>query len=116
MGRCYDDFQIFLSDVIKDDIFIYLDPPYYDKGGELYQFSFTEEDHNRMSKFLRDLDKPWLLSYDFCDAIKELYSWAFISKINVKCTINTKTGSRNKPECLIMNKKYKKLIENIDLY
>ena len=74
---CYDDFYVFLKKVIdKGDSFIYLDPPYYDKGPELYQFHFEEKKHKKLANFLEEIDVPWLLSYDCVEEIRELYSWA----------------------------------------
>lgn len=81
--------------------FIYLDPPYYVKGNELYQCGFDEEDHIRLAHHLRETQHKWLLSYDHCEEIEKLYSWAnveYVSKVNY--SINT---SRNKQELLISN-------------
>ncbi len=107
----HDDFESFINRVLlqSDENFIYLDPPYYEKGPELYQFSFNEKDHCRLSNMLKNIQCPWLLSYDACEEIKDLYGWAKIIKIDINCTINTKNGARNKKEFLIMSKK------NVDL-
>lgn len=58
---------------ISDNVFFYLDPPYYDKGKSLYRKYFTQEDHIELSKKLNALTKPWLLSYDKCPFISYLY-------------------------------------------
>lgn len=52
----------------------YLDPPYYDEGPKLYRDSFGESDHRRLAEMLLAEDRPWLLSYDNQDAIRDLYS------------------------------------------
>jgi len=77
---------------------IYADPPYYIKGDMLYQFSFTTEDHERLSQLLRNTKHRWVLSYDDCDAVKRLYSWATIEVLDANYTI---AGSRDKTELLI---------------
>lgn len=58
------------SDIIKvsgSGVLIYIDPPYYKKGGELYQYSFSEYDHIRLVRCLRDTEHRWYLSYDDCE-------------------------------------------------
>lgn len=66
----------------------YIDPPYYHKGNELYQFGFTNYDHLRLSRLLRSSNNPWLVSYDDCQEIRDLYSWACIKTLDVPYTIN----------------------------
>jgi len=80
---------------------IYLDPPYYDKGNELYQFSFNEHDHIRLCEGLKKTKHSWVLSYDDCKEIRELYQWATIEEISANYTIK---GSRTKTELLIYPK------------
>lgn len=93
------------NDIIADDndkSFIYLDPPYYDKGGDLYHHSFTVSDHERMSKLLRETSHSWLLSYDDCEEIRELYSWAKIETIDAVYTIQQSAGKSNKKSELLI--------------
>ena len=60
-----------------DDVFIFLDPPYYTatksalygKNGELHK-GF---DHERLAAELKDCPHKWMMTYDNCDYIKELY-------------------------------------------
>ena len=53
--------------------FIYIDPPYYEKGKSLYRHYFTNEQHIELSNYLMAARYPWLLSYDNCVFINELY-------------------------------------------
>lgn len=53
--------------------FIYLDPPYYEKGSNLYLNAYNDEDHKRLSKYVKQLSTPWLLSYDNNSFITNLY-------------------------------------------
>lgn len=57
----------------KEDIFIYLDPPYFLKGAELYMNYFAKNDHIRLSQYVKKLNKPWMVSYDNQDFIIQLY-------------------------------------------
>jgi DNA adenine methylase len=101
------------------DALIYLDPPYFDKGNDLYQHGFAEADHRRLADALKISNHRWILSYDDCPQIRKMYEWADFHSINVKYSITaTKdddTGerlSRTKPELLIYpNKKELKDVE-----
>lgn len=55
----------------------YLDPPYFLADQKrAYTQSFVLEDHLRLEKVLKDLDYGFVLSYDDCEEIRDLYSWA----------------------------------------
>jgi DNA adenine methylase len=89
------DFAAMITDTSRP-AFIYLDPPYYMKGGDLYQHAFTEDDHRRMADLLRVCPHPWVLSYDDCPEIRDLYSWARIEAFDAKYTIQqTKVETDN---------------------
>ena len=72
------DFQ----DVIQqegDDVFLFLDPPYYSameksalygKNGSMHK-GF---DHERLATVLKDCKHKWLMTYDDCQYIRDLYS------------------------------------------
>jgi DNA adenine methylase len=90
---------------------LYLDPPYFVKGNELYQEAFTVADHERLARALRMTEHAWVLSYDDCPEIRELYDWACVESLDVNYSITaTKdkaTGaclSRTKAELLISPK------------
>jgi DNA adenine methylase len=95
------DFQTVIQDLMRSAV-LYLDPPYYQKGNELYQHSFTEDDHERLAFLLVSTRHHWLLSYDDCPQVRELYSWAHIEELgDVNYSI---TNARKKTELLIMPK------------
>lgn len=99
-GICHcKDFSDILANNKKNYI-CYLDPPYYVKGNDLYQCSFTESDHKRLATAIKDVKGAWLLSYDDCKEIRKLYDWAGIEKIDVNYSIG---GSTKKSELLIYN-------------
>lgn len=92
------DFSSLIEDVSKKSL-IYLDPPYYIKGNDLYQYKFSLEDHQRLANLLKTTPHKWLLSYDDCPDVRALYDWANIIELGgIKYTIKT---SRIKPEILI---------------
>ena len=104
------DFQK-LTDTInlgeQPKIFLYLDPPYYEKGQELYQHGFTHDDHVRLAKSLKNTSQPWLLSYDDHPAIRELYDFAEMVKVPITYTINS---ARERHELLLAPKQYNWLV------
>jgi DNA adenine methylase len=57
---------------------VYLDPPYYVKGAGLYRNFYKHEDHVRIAKLLGSnrFRRPWVVSYDNAEEIKEMYSYA----------------------------------------
>lgn len=57
----------------QNDIFIYLDPPYYKKGAALYMNAFHDENHHNLSKRVAQLKNHWMVSYDNQDFILRLY-------------------------------------------
>lgn len=53
----------------------YLDPPYYNKGKDLYINFYQYDDHKNISLLLSTLKKRyWIISYDNVIPIKKLYS------------------------------------------
>lgn len=63
------------SQYLRDDnAFIYLDPPYYEKGAALYLNHYKQLDHERLAKRLnRNPSANWVLTYDNRREIKALY-------------------------------------------
>ena len=58
----------------KENTFIYLDPPYYEKGAALYLNHYKKADHEMLAKQLnKNANAFWLLTYDNKKEIKSLY-------------------------------------------
>lgn len=73
------------------DVFIYLDPPYVEKGHFLYMNCFKKEDHIQLSRFVSKIHKKWMVSYDLNDLILQNYSmWNMIQYQLLQCTSNCK--------------------------
>lgn len=53
--------------------FINFDPPYVVKGSQLYQNSFTKEDHKALSELIVKCRRKWIVTYDICPLVTELY-------------------------------------------
>lgn len=56
-----------------DDFFLNIDPPYVNKGPMLYENSFDNQAHERLSQLITDLPFKWIVTYDKCDLIYFLY-------------------------------------------
>jgi DNA adenine methylase len=52
---------------------VYLDPPYYAKGPDLYPNFYSHRDHRGIAKYLKRFSVPWLLTYDDCAEIRQMY-------------------------------------------
>jgi DNA adenine methylase len=61
----------------------YADPPYVEKGDELYRERFSPADHAALAHRLRGLSR-WVLSYDDCPTVRELYGWANVEQVQVR--------------------------------
>lgn len=64
-----------ISDYLnKKNVFIYIDPPYYEKGATLYLNHYKKKEHEGLAKLLNhNTDSFWLLTYDNKKEIKSLY-------------------------------------------
>lgn len=63
-----------ISPQLPDRSLIYFDPPYFEKGSQLYRNYYRPEDHKYISEVVCQLQQPWVVTYDNCTQIKELYS------------------------------------------
>ncbi len=59
----------------RKNLFIFIDPPYYNKGAQLYYNSFVHEDHLNLSKVIKKQlsNQKWILTYDICSEILDMY-------------------------------------------
>ncbi len=58
-----------------DKTLIYLDPPYYKKGRDLYYDFYVHEDHEQVARFVKEKlgNLRWIVSYDNVPEIRALY-------------------------------------------
>lgn len=52
---------------------IYLDPPYYVKGRDLYDDHYQPADHEKIARLTDHLKHPWIVSYDDVEPIRKIY-------------------------------------------
>lgn len=71
------DIRKFIENIIpkyNDNTFVYFDPPYYNKGQQLYKNFLDPVDHEEIAKYIKTyIACPWVVSYDNVDDIKVMY-------------------------------------------
>lgn len=89
----------FIDNIIiprNNDLFINFDPPYVRKGAELYTNYYTTENHVLLQAKILQLptDTQWIMTYDDCDLIRNLYCTFNLEKIKLMYTAGkTKEGN-----------------------
>ena len=86
----------------REHTLFYLDPPYY--GAEKhYQENFAEEDHLLLANLLGKLKGRFILSYNDCPEIRELYKGYKIIPVERNSNLTTKTTRDRYKELIIKN-------------
>ena len=67
------DFETLIKHYDRPDAFFYLDPPYFSTE-DMYEVGFGWDDHVRLRDMLKNIKGKFLLSYNDCDEIRELYN------------------------------------------
>lgn len=67
------DFIDYVAEELPTKTFLCIDPPYFNKGASLYTSFYLPEDHEMVSKRVLKLKNPWVLTYDHCEEIQDLY-------------------------------------------
>ena len=72
------DFEDLIKEVKKkSSVFMYLDPPYSESRQIVaYNKTFSEKDHIRLAKALKNCKAKFLLTYDDTEFVRDLYDWA----------------------------------------
>lgn len=73
---------------------VYLDPPYFNAGRDLYMNAYRPEDHSRVHQAVVSLQTPWVVSYDDVLAIRALYRQVRCQHLNLVHTArDTRVGN-----------------------
>lgn len=72
--------------------FIFFDPPYYKKGKELYTNFYNHNDHLQLLSIIKIMLKSfaWIVTYDECNEILNLYKNINFIKISLNYSIEKK--------------------------
>lgn len=75
--------------------FLYLDPPYYQKGKSLYLNAYEHDDHVALRDLLSNhQDLKWIISYDNVDPITELYAEFKTSRHQLSYSLQNKRKTK----------------------
>ena len=75
----------------NDNIFLYFDPPYYNKGQKLYKNFLTPADHEKIRDvIIQEIDAPWIMTYDDVNEIHELYHTYVIKTFDLTYSVANK--------------------------
>lgn len=97
------DFEVLIKHYDRENAFFYCDPPYY-SSEYVYQCGFTWEDHLRLRNLLKKTQGKWLVSYNDCKEIREIYDGcSFFDFKRVHSMVQKYDAGREFPELLISN-------------
>ena len=97
------DFEALIRQYDRDSAFFYCDPPYYETEGH-YAVVFRKEDHKRLRDTLTGSRGKWMVSYNDCDFIRELYAGYFITAVTrINNLAQRYEGGCEFPEVIITN-------------
>lgn len=96
-------FEVLIKHYDRKNAFFYCDPPYY-SSEYVYQCGFTWEDHLRLRNLLKKTQGKWLVSYNYCKEIREIYDGcSFFDFKRVHSMVQKYDAGREFPELLISN-------------
>ncbi|WP_287963025.1 DNA adenine methylase [Alcanivorax sp.] len=70
---CMDGCDVIREASHEKKVFIFADPPYFEKGSRLYLNPEGTDLHNRVKESLHEANCDWVLSYDNCEQAKKLF-------------------------------------------
>ncbi|WP_422445255.1 DNA adenine methylase [Thermoanaerobacterium sp. DL9XJH110] len=75
--------------------FIFLDPPYYKKGPELYENHYKHNDHVKLAvEITTKIKQPWIVTYDNVEIIRDLYKDYKQNEFDLNYTANLKYAGK----------------------
>lgn len=97
------DFEALIRQYDRDGAFFYCDPPYYETEGH-YAVVFRREDHARLRDVLAGCRGKWMVSYNDCGFIRDLYAGYTITAVTrINNLAQRYDGGCEFPEVLITN-------------
>ena len=97
------DYEVLIKHYDRPDAFFYCDPPYY-TSEYVYECGFTWEDHVRLRDTLASAKGKWLVSYNDCPEIRELYKgYEIFDFSRIHSMVQKYEAGKEFPEILIGN-------------
>ena len=91
------DAAFFLSELRMQrlsDVFLNIDPPYVEKGARLYKNSFEIADHSGLREIIAQLNYPWVVTYDLCPLVENLYKDYRRETLDVSYSVRTARNAK----------------------
>lgn len=92
------DIKSFLENYVpkyEENAFIYFDPPYFNKGKQLYLNFFNYNDHIRIEKLIGDtVNCDWIITYDDEPEIEKIYEKYCIKRIELNYSVAKKRKAK----------------------
>lgn len=86
----------------ENNAFIYFDPPYFEKGKQLYLNFFSYDDHVRIKKIIdSQVNCDWVITYDDVPAIADIYQNHILKRLDLSYSAGIK---RKASEIIIFSK------------
>jgi len=85
---------------IERDVFYNFDPPYVNKGEELYLNAYKHNDHIALGKEIDNVKTKWIMTYDNVELIKGIYSKYNQVEFDLLYSVSSK---RKEKELMISN-------------
>ena len=97
------DFEALIRQYDGEDAFFYCDPPYYETEDH-YAVCFPKTDHVRLRDTLAACRGRWMVSYNDCEYIRELYAGYYIHAVTRINNLRQRyDGGCEYPEVIITN-------------
>lgn len=84
------DFMSECDSELPRETFFCIDPPYFNKGSSLYTNFYGPSEHGSVARAILKLKKPWIVTYDCANEIKDLYSKRRQYAFDINYSVQTK--------------------------
>jgi DNA adenine methylase len=95
------DFLYDCESQLPTNALMFVDPPYFKKGRELYTNFYMADDHARLAARMMEIDRPWIVTYDDVPEIRRLYRHRRQYAFGINYSLNEK---RVGAEILVVSK------------
>jgi DNA adenine methylase len=84
------DFLKFCKSALPKRSLLFIDPPYFNKGANLYTSFYVPEDHKLLATEVIQYDLPWIVTYDDTPEIRLLYQKRKRFSFDIKYSLQEK--------------------------
>lgn len=88
---------------LPENVVYYLDPPFFRKADRLYTFYFKDEDHVQLRDVVLNLSESWILSYDYCSMVDDLYKQGTQGQVELLYSASQNGGPKASKEVILTN-------------